>query len=266
MGLRLYFAINMLSVPLITSLVIGTFDPGPIDPGIPVSNFEQNNLDGMSTTLNLDILIGVTAIDNQPIAAGNDCSFDFTDPESRFKKRQVSPSARCPYTRQDESASQKEPQTSPLILISSEQKQSPQAYLMRPGGEEDNVGGENIRPWGESPGSEPAGSGSPAPGPGSAGSGSPRPGPAGSEAPESEPASKAGFPANNIVNFGPCDENLVGQGRITPVCDSGNKIDTTLDKTKADPKEWDWDLRHASKAQISTYNHGDGPLTLSILI
>ena len=129
---RLYLVINMLSIPLVTSIIITETDfPGLIDLGqysesIDNPDLDSIDLNSVSTGLNPDIFTGVASntidINNDLTTASSDCPFDFIESTNQFQRRQISSSGSgCSHTPQNEPLRQEEAEFNPSTLISSAQ-------------------------------------------------------------------------------------------------------------------------------------------------
>lgn len=238
MGWRIYLAINLLTIPVITSVVIGTVDPGPIDldlySGSDAStiepDFELTNLDGLSTTLNPDIL---TAKNDDFTTASGECLFDSTESATQFQRRQGSSSTSgCSYNLQNDPLGEEEseiPEISPSVLISSAPKQNTQALAcndgvsplkMEQGGGGGGDGGELFCPSTE-----------------------------GGEQPEAQNQEDSSVKFNAVVKFqhSPCPIEIY-KYRQTPVCDSGNPNDIQRGVQ-------DLELLRIRPPRIGMYNH-----------
>lgn len=98
-------AINVLSIPSISSIVINPDASQSIEPVIDKSDFES-----LSAEFNPDILTGVALIDDPSTLS--DCVFGNLESTSQISKRQVSSSGSiCPGNLQN-----KEPEVSPPVL------------------------------------------------------------------------------------------------------------------------------------------------------
>lgn len=98
----LYFAIKLLSIPLINSIVIKRDSADQIQPIGPV-NFDSNfQISALSTQLNPEILSGATP-DNGLTTPSSACLFNNFESTDPIQKRQLSSSgSRCPDDNQNE--------------------------------------------------------------------------------------------------------------------------------------------------------------------
>lgn len=210
--------INVLSIPFVTSIVIGTDYSGPIDPDLnseaiePVNpDIEPIDFNRLSTKISSDISSGLPAIKNDFTATNSDCSSDFIQSTNLFQRRQVSSlGSSCSDYGQSEPFYQEEQEISPSILISSAQKQSLRMNqsidpIEMDDGGEGGGGGEAPIPQGGSPELGAPGSVGPSTGAGE----------------QSENLNEGTLgPANNIVDLRWCPRKRY-QHRQTPVCDFG---------------------------------------------